>query len=196
MRNSSESEVTLVTLEHAECQKVLKVQKLKTTFQKSWESKRSLINFDKFPTCDLPSSLMQKRVSVGGDGAIRIASGLQNPKYFEKTYPRYFQHIILKMYPRYILKSSKRLSTYRMFFDWFLKVVSACWGWKNWSPNSWFLNKQYQFTEKEVFQIRTQILLSAFSNANSFQIRIVSCMSLLWKRELRLKDFGPSVLTN
>ena len=53
-------------LSHLNTQSVKKcseVQKLKTTFRKSWESKRSLINFDKFLTCDLPSSLLQKRVS-------------------------------------------------------------------------------------------------------------------------------------
>ena len=164
--------------------KCSKVQKLKTTFRKSWESKRSLINFDKFLTCDLPSSLLQKRVSVGGDGAIRIASGLQNPKYFKKRIQdisKYFQHIILKIYPRHILESSKRLSICRVFFDWFLKVVSACWVLKILVPPILiFEEKKYKFTERKKFsKSALKRSFRHFQQQTVIQIRIVSSVSLL-----------------
>ena len=101
MRNSSESEVTLVTLEHAECQKVLESSKTQNYISKIMGEQKIFDNFDKFLTCDLPSSLLQKRVSVGGDGAIRIASGLQNPKYF-KNISKIFPNISNILSYRYI----------------------------------------------------------------------------------------------
>ena len=111
---------------------------------------------------------------------------------------KYFQHIILKIYPRHILESSKRLSICRVFFDWFLKVVSACWVSKILFPPIFdFWKKISVYRKKKKFsKSALKRFFRHFQLQTVIQIRIVSSVSLLWKWVLRFKDFGPCVSTN
>ena len=118
-----------------------------------------------------------------------------------KTYPRYFQ-----IFPTYYLKDISKTYSWIIqkaeymqdVFDWFLKVVSACWVLKIMVPPIFdFWKKISVYRKKKKFsKSALKRFFRHFQLQTVIQIRIVSSVSLLWKWVLRFKDFGPCVSTN
>ena len=118
-----------------------------------------------------------------------------------KTYPRYFQ-----IFPTYYLKDiSKTYSwiiqkaEYMQGVFWLVSKSSFCvLGFKNTvPPNFWFLKKNISLQkEKKFSESALKRSFHHFQLQTVIQIRIVSCVSLLWKWVLRFKDFGLSVSIN